>query len=104
MSKDRIAGWEYDRPFYAVKLLPVDKPTAEQIKVFRELGYGQREANFLQLRDTLQNGGFAGFGLLLASEKDALTRTLAAVGIPFQVLYDNTPRMLPAKQNDGGPT
>ncbi|MHB8902748.1 MAG: hypothetical protein ACYC6Y_28645 [Thermoguttaceae bacterium] len=92
--KNPLPGCKYDRPFYYVTLLPVEKPTVEQIKRFREVALGQKEMNFLQLRAILEYGGFAAFGLLLPTQLSALTCALDAVGIRYAVHKDDTPRLL----------
>jgi len=86
-------GYEFDQPFYSVELLPIEKPTATQIKLVRETGR-QEESNFLELRALLQRGGFQGFGLLLPSEMAVLSRKFDTAGIPYKVRGDPTPRMV----------
>ena len=73
-----------DQPFHAVTLEPVEAPTVEQIRLFRELSLLSFN-NFLEIRRILQTGGFQTFGELLLDQANALSAKLSAVGIPHRI-------------------
>lgn len=73
-----------DRLLRQVILLPVERPTPDQLRVVQELSL-RRHANLLEVRQVLIAGGFREFGMLIDPGLARLVARLEQAGVPFQV-------------------
>lgn len=72
-------------PFHSITLLPMERPTIEQLRVVRALALATGTNNYLELRALLKCGGFQCFGEVLAERAAELSRNLSDAGIPHRV-------------------
>jgi hypothetical protein len=77
-----LSGSVFQRLNYIV-LKPIANPTVEQIRTFRNNILSQD--NMLQIRRTLQQGGFCMFGELLDDRAKEISSRLSAAGIPHRI-------------------
>jgi cell wall assembly regulator SMI1 len=73
-----------DRFLHQVILLPVERPTADQLRVVQE--FSQRQyANLLEVRRMMIAGGFSAFGELIGNGLARVVASLEQAGIPHRV-------------------
>lgn len=79
----RRVGW-CDQPFVSIHLLPVERPTVQQIRFVQSISSYSNQ-NVLKIRELIQRGGESGFGILLPDEAERLGVRLREMGFSYSL-------------------